>query len=95
MEKSSHEKQAMYRYLLKFSDFVTFVQEQADIVNDPLYGKDALKDRPNRSSKGKSITSLPVATHGVDIPIPRSSSGTTFSSQSPRGMQCLLCLKKS
>ena len=78
---------------LKFSDFVTFVQEQADIVNDPLYGKDALKDRPNRSSKGKSITSLPVATHGVDIPIPRSSSGTTFSSQSPRGMQCLLCLK--
>ena len=34
-------KRATYAYL-KLSDGVQFVQEQAEVVNDPIYGEDAL-----------------------------------------------------
>ena len=36
---------------LKFSDFVIFVQELSDVVNDPLYGNDALVNRPIKGVK--------------------------------------------
>ena len=54
---------------LTFSDFVIYVQEQADIVNDPIYGKDALIDYSNHSlGSKKSVSSLPVATQAASKP---------------------------
>ena len=55
---------------LDSSEFVIFVQEQADTVNDLLYGRDALEDCPNGTRMGKSISSLPVATQNAGSSIP-------------------------
>ena len=55
--KVMKNKQSTGAYL-RFSDFVTFVREHADVVNDPLYGKDALEGRPNRTMNKKSVSSL-------------------------------------
>ena len=67
---------------LNFSGFVTFIQEQADILNDPLYGKDALEGRPNRNKLSKSVSSLSVAIQD-----------TGSSVQSNSNIQCHLCSK--
>ena len=67
---------------LNFSGFVTFIQEQADILNDPLYGKNALEGRPNRNKSSKSVSSLSVAIQD-----------TGSSVQSNSNIQCHLCSK--
>ena len=77
---------------LKFSDFVRFVQDYADIVNDPLYGNNALEDRPNRSTLRKSVSSLPATAHIGDFPS-KSNPGTTSNVQLSTGALCHLCLK--
>ena len=77
---------------LKFSDFVRFVQDYADIVNDPLYGNNALEDRPNRSTLRKSVSSLPATAHIGDFPS-KSDPGTTSNVQLSTGALCHLCLK--
>ena len=50
---------------INFSEFMGFIHEQADIVNDPLYGKDVLKDRPKKVVMGISVSSSPVATRST------------------------------
>ena len=78
---------------LDFSEFVIFVQEQADTVNDPLYGRDALEDRPNGTRMGKSISSLPVATQNAGSSIPSSGSSTFLNPMSSSGIECHMCCK--
>ena len=67
---------------LNFSGFVTFIQEQADILNDPLYGKNALEGRPNRNKSSKSVSSLSVAIQDIGSSV-----------QSNSNIQCHLCSK--
>ena len=72
---------------LTFSDFVLYVQEQADIVNDPIYGKDALIDRSNHSlGSKKSVSSLPVATQAASKP-----DATLSAYDGQRQPMCCLC----
>ena len=77
---------------LNFSEFVAFVQEQAEVVNDPLYGEDALEDRPGRVKSKKIVSSLLVATEDADSPSKQFSS-TPFDSVSTPNIQCLVCSK--
>ena len=56
------EKRATSVYL-KFSDFVQFVQDQANVVNDPIYGENALFVSTDTLSKNKrSVTGFTCAT---------------------------------
>ena len=77
---------------LNFSEFVAFVQEQAEVVNDPLYGKDALEDRPCRVKSKKTVSSLLVATEDADSPSKQYSSSPSDSVSTPN-IQCLVCSK--
>ena len=53
---------------LKFSDFVQFVQDQANIVNDPIYGEDALFVSTYTLAKHKRpVTGFASATIDGDI----------------------------
>ena len=83
-------KQSTGAYL-KFSDFVTFVREHADTVNDPLYGNDALADRPSRNVTKTSVSSL--FSHGVQNPSSCRDSDTDSKSGSHSNIQCHLCSK--
>ena len=78
---------------LSFSEFVIFMQEQADIVNDPIYGNDALMDRPGRNRTNKSISSFPVATHGTGSSTSELHSNVQLGHTSTPSIQCHLCLK--
>ena len=78
---------------LSFSEFVIFMQEQADIVNDPLYGNDALMDRPARNRMKKSISSFPVVTHGTGSSTSELHSDMQLDHTSTPSIQCHLCLK--
>ena len=78
---------------LSFSEFVIFMQEQADIVNDPLYGNDALMDRPGRNRMKKSISSFPVVTHGTGSSTSELHSDVQLDHTSTPSIQCHLCLK--
>ena len=72
---------------LRFSDFVYFVQEQADIVNDPIYGMDALIDRSSHTSRNKKyVSSLPVVTGDSYTP---ASTSSTYDRR--RQHICYLC----
>ena len=76
---------------LNFSEFVIFMQKHADVVNDPIYGKDALKDHPNRKKVFKSVSSLPVATHNASSPnSSHDPSGQPYSTSVP-SIQCPMC----
>ena len=70
-----------------------FVQEQADTVNDPLYGRDALDDRPNGTRMDQSISSLPVATQNAGSSIPSSGSSTLLNPMPSSGIECHMCCK--
>ena len=76
-----------------FSEFVVFVQKQADIVNDPLYGKDVLEDRLVSSRGKKSVTSLPVVTQTVGSSISYMDSSAQTIANSPSSQRCHLCSK--
>ena len=85
-------KQSTNNYL-NFLDFVCFVRQQADVVNDPLYGLDVLDDRPVSSSGKKSITSLPIATQSVDHPKSYTDSIAQTVPDSLPSTQCHLCFQ--
>ena len=76
-----------------FSEFVVFVQKQADVVNDPLYGKDVLEDRLVSSRGKKSVTSLPVVTQTVGSSTSYTDSSAQTIADSPSSPRCHLCLK--
>ena len=78
---------------MNFSDFVIFIQEQADIVNDPLYGKDVLEDRPNKSRMRKSVSSSLVSTKGTTNSSSISESSVQSNSDECSSMLCHLCSK--
>ena len=79
------EKRATSVYL-KFSDFVQFVQDQADVVNDPIYGEDALFVSTDKLAKNKRLlTGFASATMDGDTP----NRSQTFNQQKPN--ICLLC----
>ena len=78
---------------MNFSEFVGFIQEQADIVNDPLYGKDVLKDRPKKVVMGKSVSSLPVATRSTCSSTPTFDAGVQSNSETRSTALCHLCSK--
>ena len=90
--KVMKHKQSTNNYL-KFLDFVCFVQQQADVVNDPLYGLDVLDDRPVISSGKKSVTSLPIATQNVDRPKSYTDSSAQTVPDSLPSTQCHLCFE--
>ena len=81
---------------LNFSDFVSFVQEHADVVNDPLYGDDALEDHSRRYKEKTTISSLPSSIRDVCDYVPSSNSDASQTSN-PRSSdldliyQCQLC----
>ena len=77
---------------LNFSEFVSFVQEQAEVVNDPLYGENALEDRPTSIKSKKTVSNLLVATEDADN-YSRQSSSSPFNSVSTPNIQCLVCSK--
>ena len=91
-KKVMKHKQSTGVYL-SFSEFVIFMQEQADIVNDPLYGNDALMDRPARNRMKKSISSFPVVTHGTGSSTSELHSDMQLDHTSTPSIQCHLCLK--
>ena len=78
---------------MNFSEFVIFIQEQADIVNDPLYGKDVLEDRPNKSRMRKSVSSALVSTKGTTNSASISESSVQSNSDKCSSMLCHLCSK--
>ena len=78
---------------LNFSEFVIFMQEHADVVNDPIYCKDALKDHLNRKRAFKSVSSLPVATHNASNPNYSHDPGAQPYSPSVPSIQCHMCSK--
>ena len=78
---------------LNFSEFVIFMQEHADVVNDPIYGKDALKDHPHRKRAFKSVSSLPVATHNASSPNSSHDPSVQPYSTSVPSIQCPMCSK--
>ena len=79
------EKEEKDKYL-KFSDFVKFVQRQASIVNDPIYGQDEL----SRSQKPQSTSSKGAK---GDVKGGVKSYGATHdsSTHSSRDRKCVLC----
>ena len=78
---------------LKFSDFVIFVQELSDVVNDPLYGNDALVNRPIKGVKKKCVTSLPIATQGADMSMSNPDSCMSPNRKESSHILCHLCAK--
>ena len=84
------DKQSTGVYL-SFSDFVSFVQEHAEVVNDPLYGNDALKDGQSRCRTKTTISSLPSHIQKVHSATSCPDVSTKYNSSS--NIQCHLCLK--
>ena len=78
---------------MNFSEFVGFIHEQADIVNDPLYGKDVLKDRPKKVVMGKSVSSLQISTRGTCSSTPNFNEGVQSNSEMLSTALCHLCSK--
>ena len=79
------EKQSTSVYL-KFSDFVQYVQDQADVVNDPIYGEDALFVSTDKLANNKRpVTGFASAT--MDGYTPNRSQA--FNQHTPN--VCLLC----
>ena len=78
---------------LKFSDFVNFVQEHADVVNDPIYGNDALEDRSNKCKLKTTISSLPSSIQEVCSNASGLNPNVTSNHNSPLNIQCHLCSK--
>ena len=78
---------------LDFSDFVTFVHERAEIVNDPLYGKDALQDRSIRNSGKRSATSLHVSTQKTSSSLSNTDSNELLSTEPLSRITCPMCSK--
>ena len=78
---------------MNFSEFMSVIHEQADIVNDPLYGKDVLKNRPKEVVMGKSVSSLPVATRGTCSSTPSFDAGVQSNSEMRSTALCHLCSK--
>ena len=78
---------------LNFSDFVSFVQEHADVVNDPLYGGDALEDPSSRLKEKTTISSLPTSIRDVRDYVPSSNSDASATSNPRSSVQCQLCSK--
>ena len=71
---------------LKFSDFVQFVQVQADVVNDPIYGEDALFVSTDKLANNKRpVTGFASATMDGDTP----NRSQAFNQHKPN--VCLLC----
>ena len=83
-------KQTMGVYL-NFSDFVSFVQEHADVVNDPLYGDDALEDHSRRYKEKTTISSLPSSIRDVCDCVSSSISDASQTSNPRSSVQCQLC----
>ena len=78
---------------LSFSDFVNFVQEHADVVNNPLYGNDALIDRSSRYSKKSTVTSLPSTIQGVSSVTTNQDLEAASTYNPASSVKCQLCLK--
>ena len=78
---------------LNFSDFVSFVQEHADVVNDPLYGYDALEDPSSRHKEKTTVSSLPTSIRDVRDYVPSSNSDASLISNPRSSVQCQLCSK--
>ena len=78
---------------LSFSDFVNFVQEHADVVNDPLYGNDALIGRSSRYSKKSTVSSLPTTIQGVSSATTNQDSEAASTYNPASSVKCQLCLK--
>ena len=79
------EKRATSIYL-KFSDFVQYVQDQADVVNDPIYGEDALFVSTDKLANNKRpVTGFASATMDGDTP----NRSQAFNQHKPN--VCLLC----
>ena len=78
-----NNKRATALYL-KFSDFVSFVQDRADDVNDPIYGEDSLVAPTDRLLPKKSTTGYTVSTDVQSL----ESSSTEYQ---PRQTGCYLC----
>ena len=57
---------------LRFSDFVNFLKEQADVVNDPIYGLDALSDTSAKSNNHRSVAGFSASTNSKDAVAGRS-----------------------
>ena len=85
-------KQSVEVYL-NFSDFVSFVQEHADVVNDPLYGDDALEDHSRRHKEKTTISSLPSSIRDVCDYVPSSNSDASQTSNPISRVQCQLCFR--
>ena len=81
----------MFAGYLNFSDFVSFIQEHADVVNDPLYGDDALEDHSRRYKEKTTISSLPLSIRDVCDYIPGSNSDASQTSNPRSSVQCQLC----
>ena len=85
-------KQSTGNYL-NFSDFVKFVQEHADVVNDPLYGDDALQDRSSRYRKKTTVSSLPSIIQGVSSSTTSQDLEASSTYNPASSVKCPLCLK--
>ena len=57
---------------LRFSYFVNFVKEQADVVNDPIYGYDSLSDTSAKSNNHRSVAGFSASTNSKDAVAGRS-----------------------
>ena len=84
------DKQSTGVYL-SFSHFVSFVQEHAEVVNDPLYGNDALKDGQSRCRSKTTVSSLP--SHIQEVHSATSCPDVSTKYNSASNIQCHLCLK--
>ena len=78
---------------LDFSDFVTFVHERAEIVNDPLYGKNALQDRSIRNSGKRSATSPHVSTQKTSSSLSSTDCNELLSTEPLSRITCPMCSK--
>ena len=78
---------------LSFSDFVNFVLEHADVVNDPLYGNDALIGRSSRCSKKSTVSSLPSTIQGVSSATTNQDLEAASTYNPTSSVKCQLCLK--
>ena len=79
--------------IFDFSDFVTFVHERAEIVNDPLYGKDAMQDHSIRNSGKRSETSLHVSTQKTSSSLSNTDSNELLSTEPLSRITCPMCSK--
>ena len=78
---------------LNFADFVVFVQQRADIVNDPLYGRDVLLDRGSQNIGKKSVSSLAVCEQEPRSSISCPDSHVLLDDESLSCNVCHLCSK--